>query len=90
MYECEIHHVPGENNEVADVLSRQHTDIDKIFQNEKFTKCLSEKQSIDLLRRLRMPVNEIFTKEEVAHMLEADSLPSPDETKRKIDCENWN
>ena len=83
MYECEIHHVPGENNEVADVLSRQHTDIDKIFQNEKFTKCLSEKQSIDLLRRLRMPVNEIFTKEEVAHMLEADSLPSPDETKKK-------
>ena len=83
MYECEIHHVPGENNEVADVLSRHHTDIDKIFQNEKFTKCLSEQQSIDLLKRLRMPTNEIFTKEEVAYMLEADSLPSPDEIKKK-------
>ena len=83
MYEVEIHHVPGEHNEVADILSRHHTDIDKIFQEEKFTKCLSEKQSIDLLRRLRMPTNEIFTKEEVAHMLEADSLPSPDEAKKK-------
>ena len=83
MYEAEIHHVAGENNEVADVLSRHHTDIEGIFQNEKIMKCLSEKQSIDLLRRLRMPTGEIFTKEEVAHMLEADSLPSPDETKKK-------
>ncbi len=78
-YEAEVHHVPGENNEVADVLSRHHTDIDKIFDHEKMTKCLSEKQSLELLRRMRMPSNEIFTKEEVAHMLEADSLPSPDD-----------
>jgi hypothetical protein len=30
-----------------------------------------------------MPTNEIFTKEEVAHMLEADSLPSPDDEPKK-------
>jgi hypothetical protein len=45
------------------------------------TKCLSEKQSD--LRRLRMPTNEIFTKEEVAHMLEAESLPSPGDKPKK-------
>ena len=82
-YDVEIHHVKGENNEVADILSRHHTDIDEIFKNEKITKCLSEKQTIDILRRLRMPTNEIFTKEEVAHMLEADSLPAPEEVKKK-------
>ena len=82
-YDAEIHHVPGIHNEVADVLSRHHTDIDKIFQDERLTKCLSEKQSVELLKRLRMPTNEIFTKEEIAHMLEADSLPAPDDKPKQ-------
>ena len=83
MYDAEIHQVPGVNNEVADVLSRHHTKIDKIFKDERLTKCLSEKQSIELLKRLRMPTNKIFTKEEMAHMLEADSLYAPDDKIKK-------
>ncbi len=31
-YQAEIIHVPGENNETADVLSRHHADIEKIQQ----------------------------------------------------------
>jgi hypothetical protein len=47
------------------------------------TKCLSKKQSLELLRQLRMPTNEIFTKEEVARKLTA-CLPQMINQKR-----NW-
>jgi hypothetical protein len=78
-----VHHVSGKNNEVADVLSQHHTDNKKIFDHKKYDKMFICKQSLELLGQLRMPTNKIFIKEEVAHMLEADSLPSPDEKPKK-------
>jgi hypothetical protein len=27
LYDCEIHHVKGENNEISHILSRHHPDI---------------------------------------------------------------
>ncbi len=34
-YEAEIHHVPGVENEVSDVLSRNHKNIDDIVKESK-------------------------------------------------------
>jgi hypothetical protein len=44
---------------------------------------MSEKQTLALRNRLRMPEGEVFTKEEVVYMLESQSLPSPDQNQRK-------
>jgi hypothetical protein len=83
LYDCEIHHVKGENNEISDILSRHHPDIDQLKEDMKAAKPMSEQQTVALLNRLRMPEGEIFTKEEVAYMLEAPSLPSPDQKAKK-------
>ena len=82
-YEAEIIHVKGENNEVADVLSRQHKDIDKLKEEVKQSKPMSEKQTLELLNKLKIPKNYHFTKEEVADMLDAPSLPNPAAKKAK-------
>jgi len=44
---------------------------------------MTEKQTVKFLKRLCIPENFIFTKEEVAKMLELDSLPNPVEKKKK-------
>ncbi len=49
----------------------------------KASKPMSEKQTLALRNRLRMPEGEVFTKEEVVYMLESQSLPSPDQNQRK-------
>jgi len=83
MYDCEIHHVKGEDNEISDLLSRHHSDIIKLKDEMKAFKPMNEKQAVELLNRLRTPDGTIFTKEEVAFMLEAPSLPSPDDKPKK-------
>jgi hypothetical protein len=40
--DAEIHHVPGPENVVSDVLSRQHKDLDTILQETKYRNVLSE------------------------------------------------
>ena len=82
-YEAEVIHVKGENNEVADVLSRQHKDIDKLKEEVKQSKPMSEKQAIELLNKLKIPKDYHFSKQEVADMLEAPSLPNPVDKKAK-------
>jgi len=77
-YNAEIHHVPGVNNEVSDVLSRHHTGIDKMLEDPSKVIPMTEKQSLAILNRLRIPGGTIITKEEVAWMLETDSPPNPD------------
>ena len=76
-YEAEIQHVPGVDNVVADVLSRQHKDIKTLIKDEKRNPPMTEKQAAALLERLKIPTGTKFTREEVAWMLEADSLPNP-------------
>jgi hypothetical protein len=82
-YDAEVHHVPGVNNEISDVLSRHHDGIDKILEEAKGSRPMTEEQTVQLLKKLCIPENYKFSKEEVATMLELDSLPNPVEKKRK-------
>ncbi len=54
-YNTEIHHVPWVENEVSDVLSRHHKDIDVIIKEAKVKNVLSEKLAEPILARLTMP-----------------------------------
>ena len=82
-YNAEVIHVKGENNEVADVLSRQHRDIDKIKEETKTAQTMSEQQTLEILQKLKIPKNYKFTEEEVASMLDSPSLPNPKAKKPK-------
>ena len=82
-YNAEIRHVPGVDNEVADVLSRHHKDIANILTEKDNHPTLTEAQTIGWLKKLSIPKDYTFTPEEVADMLEAPSLPNPDTTKTK-------
>ena len=76
-YDAEVIHVPGENNEVADVLSRHHVGIDQIQDAEGKITPMTEKQACEILKRMTLPSDLRFTKEEVATMLDVPSLPNP-------------
>ena len=76
-YEAEIHHVPGIENIVSDVLSRQACGAEEAILLAKSKNYLSEEDCIKILDRLRFPDGLVITAEEVAAMLEMDSLPSP-------------
>ena len=76
-YDAEVIHVPGVNNEVADVLSRHHVGIDQIQDSEGKITPMTEKQACDILKRMTLPSDLRFTKEEVAIMLDVPSLPNP-------------
>ena len=82
-YDAEIHHVPGVNNEISDVLSRHHVGIDKILEEAKTLRPMTEEQTVQFLKRLCIPEGYVFTKEDVASMLELDSLPNPVDKKKK-------
>ena len=81
-YDAEVHHVKGENNEVSDVLSRQHADIDRLKEDAKQMVPMSERQTLQILQKLSIPKNYVFTAEEVADMLDAPSLPHPEQKKK--------
>ncbi len=76
-YEAEIHHVPGVKNEVSNILSQNHKDIDDIAKKSKEKNILSEKHSEQILARLTIPQGKRFTSEEVRNLLELESLPAP-------------
>ena len=82
-YQAEIVHVPGENNETADVLSRHHTEIDKIQQEEGLHTPLTEAQACQILKKLKLSSGTRFTKEEVAILLDVPSLPNPIDKKSR-------
>ena len=81
-YNTKIIHVPGKDNEIADILSRQHEKIDQLKQDAKDHPPLSEQQTLQILKRLRIQTGEQFSPEEVAWMLDAPSLTSPTGAKR--------
>lgn len=83
-YEAEIHHVPGAQNEISDLMSRAHSDIDTIISENKQKNILTEKQSAQILQRLTIPNGQIFTPEEIACLLEMDSLPGPPTKKKNL------
>jgi len=84
-YETEIHHVPGVKNEISDMLSRQHKDIQNILDENRELSILSEKDSEKLLGRLLLPEGTVFSPKEIATLLELPSLPSPSAKKRKTE-----
>jgi hypothetical protein len=68
-YQAEIVHVPGKDNETADVLSRHHPEIEKIQQEEMEQKPMTESQAMQILEIYA----EVVTF--VAGSLEAGGLP---------------
>ena len=82
-YEAEIHHVSGENNFISDILSRHNSEIDEILQDKKKVRYLSEQQAEKILEQLTIPNSKKFSKEEVAYMLEVESLIDPVTKKPK-------
>ena len=82
-YNTKIIHVPGKDNEIADVLSRHHTKVDQLMQEAKEHPPLSENQTVQILQRLRLREGEEFSPEEVSWMLDAPSLTSPTGKKKK-------
>ena len=82
-YEAEIYHVPGKENEISDILSRNHKNLNDIVSEEKRRHVLTEKQTEEILRRLTIPQGRHFTTEEVKWLLEADSLDNPIPAKKK-------
>ena len=81
-HNAEIHHVAGTNNVISDILSRHHEGIDEILA-EKKVRYLTEQQTEDILERLSIPNGKRFTNEEVAYMMEAESLLDPIPRKPK-------
>ena len=81
-YNAEIHHVAGKDNVISDILSRHSEGIDDILA-EKKVRYLSEQQTNEILKRLTVPHGKKFSKEEVAYMMEAESLLDPIPKKPK-------
>ena len=82
-YEAEIYHVPGKENEISDILSRNHHQLKDLIDEEKRRHVLSEAQTEEILRRLTIPHGRHFTAEEVKWLLEADSIENPIPPKKK-------
>jgi hypothetical protein len=82
-YEAEIHHVAGTNNVISDILSRHHEGIDDIIADKKNIRYLSEQQTDKILKHLTIPNGKKFTKEEVAYMMDAESIEDPTSSKPK-------
>ena len=83
-YEVEVHHVPRVENEVSDILSQNHKDIDDIVKEKKEKNILSKKQTEQILARLRIPQGKRFSSEEVKNPVDLESLPAPSpKAKRK-------
>ena len=73
-YEADIIHVPGEQNEISDLLSRQHKDIARIENDNNSKKTISEKDTIKIVEALTMPNEFTLTKSQLFNLLNG---PSP-------------
>ena len=76
-YEAEIYHVPGTENQISDLLSRQHKSLSDLIKEHKNRHILTEQQTQAILDRLTIPEGKHFTADEVKWLLEADSLENP-------------
>ena len=76
-YEAEIYHIPGEQNQISDLLSRQHESLADIIKEHKNRHIMTEEQTEQILRRLTIPEGRKFTNEEFKWLLEADSYENP-------------
>ena len=80
-YDADIIHVPGKNNEISDMLSREHVDIKEIESELANRQTISEKDTIRIIDALTIPTDFTLTKSQLYHLLNG---PSPlDDTKIK-------
>ena len=78
-YEADLIHVPGEQNEISDLLSRQHKDIPAIEMEKLDKPTINEKDTIKIIEALTMPSDFQLTKSQLFFLLNG---PSPiDDTK---------
>jgi hypothetical protein len=80
-YNAEIYHVPGEENVVSDVLSRQNTKIDAIQEEIEINQTLSEKDTLQLVKRMTLPSSFKLNEEETKTLLNGSSPPAVREKK---------
>jgi len=83
-YEADIVHVPGIQNEISDLLSRQHKDINDIEAEIADNRSLSEKDSIILVEALTLPHNFELNRSDFFRLLNGPSPKddgSPHKTK---------
>jgi hypothetical protein len=73
-YEADIIHVPGKDNEISDLLSRSHKDIESIQQDIADNRTISEKDSIRIVRALTLPSDFKLTSDQLVQLIEG---PSP-------------
>jgi len=81
-YEADIIHVPGENNEISDMLSRQHNDIPTITAEIARERKISEKDTIEIIDALTIPKNFSLTKSQLFNLMTGPS-PKDDVTTTK-------
>ena len=83
-YNAEIYHIPGEENVISDVLSRQHTQIEQIKLEDISNATLSEKDTIKLVNRLTLPTKFTLSQKELSLLLDGNSPPTlKKETNKK-------
>ena len=73
-YDAIIEHVSGEDNQISDMLSRHNEGIDEIIQENLRNQPISEKQSVDFVKRLTLPKELKLNEEELKILLKG---PSP-------------
>ncbi len=74
-YDADIIHVPGKENVVSDLLSREHKDINSIQSDIANKKTISEKDTIKIIDALTIPDNFTLTKSQLYHLLNGPSPP---------------
>jgi len=80
-YEADIIHVPGEQNEISDLLSRQHKNIPAIEASIQSKRTISEKDTIKIIDALTVPEKLTLTKSQFFNLMNG---PSPvDEENKK-------
>ena len=72
-YNSDIYHIPGEQNIVSDVLSRQHRDIDNLKEYEEQTATIEEKRIIDLINTINLPDGVEFNQQFTSTLIEGNS-----------------
>ena len=82
-YNAEIYHIPGEENVISDVLSRQHAQIEQLKQDDISNATLSEKDTMKLVKRLTLPKDFTLTQNELSLILEGNSPPTIKKTTTK-------
>ena len=73
-YEADIVHVPGKDNEISDLLSRSHKDIESIQADIAHNITINEKDSIRIVKALTLPDNFTLTRDQLINLLDG---PSP-------------